>query len=64
MCLASVYSEVDGKRCLLMSKVAAIEVLPQGIMCRDFLGRTLDVAGGITNIDLENNIIICKKEKD
>ena len=62
MCLSSVYSESEGKCSLVMAKVANVEVLPNGILCRDFLGRTLSVDGHISKIDLENNAIICKKE--
>ena len=62
MCLSSVYSEQDGKRTLLMSKAAGLESDPDGIICRDFLGRTIRISGKISSIDLENNIIVCKLE--
>lgn len=62
MCLSSVYSEQDGKRTLLMTKAAGLESRPDGIVCRDFLGRTIQIRGTISSIDLENNIIVCKIE--
>ncbi|MCD8098370.1 MAG: CooT family nickel-binding protein [Lachnospiraceae bacterium] len=60
MCLASVYSELDGKKTLIMSKVAGVETGTEVIVLRDFLGRTMEIRGAISMIDLENNIVLCK----
>ena len=62
MCLSSVYSEENGNKTLVMSKASKLEITPEGIVCRDFLGRKQIVKGVIFSIDMENNVIICKEQ--
>ena len=64
MCLASVYVETPKSKRLAMEKVSLLEVNDGIIVCRDFLGRSVQIEAQLQRIDLENNIILSKKEND